>query len=937
MKVTIARKLFIGFAILLTLMIVLNVVSHRSLNKVRKSGDLILQHSQELNAVDRLRFILLEALTINDYFITGDMQKKEHFSELSRAVEKEIRDSEQLFYIKEEKEFIMRIKEQFGVINEKADEIMEFADFSKKEFVGERVNNIVAETDIAASIVVENVEDLYDFVKEELAQITKVAKRTELRATQLIIVTSIVAVIFGMIAMLILIHDIAKPIQRLTAATQDIAQGQFNQKINIKTNDEIEDLANSFNEMAQALSDAENEVMANNRQLKTINQALTASEQRTRTIINVALDAVIIMNHEGNILDWNPHAEKIFGWSRDEMIGQRLSEFIIPVRYRKMHQNGLKRFLETGEGAVFDKRIEIEALNREGKEFPVELAIAAIPTGAGHIFSAFINDITERKTFQENLKNEKELAFKLRKDAEKATRAKSEFLANMSHEIRTPMNSVVGFSELLQKTPLDEKQSGYLGAITSSGQLLVGIINDILDYSKIESGKITLESIDFNLKYLIKDVFNMIITRMKDHPFDTYIDIEKDVPIYLTGDPTRLRQIFLNLLGNAMKFTSEGSIGVLVQKEEGSTDQSPMLRFSVKDTGIGIPEDKVEDIFNSFTQADTSTTRKFGGTGLGLSISKSIIEIMGGEIWAESEEGEGTEFIFRIKFEKAKEITGKEIYPLKKYELTGRKILIVDDNEIARKIHATCCESMGIKIVSLEDSAQSALDRLNKLVEEDNLPELILCDLIMTDMDGYELAAKIRADERLKGIKMIAVTTDPKIGEANMAEEKGFDGYLPKPVILEDLAQVIQTVLGDKREEKTIVTRHMAEELSCKGIKVLVVENSPPNQMLMQAYFEELGCEGVYANNGQEAVDKLKAGEEYDLILMDMQMPVMGGIEATEIIRRDMTKDIPIIALTADIIGETRQKADMAGMNDFIAKPIDLEKLKEKIIQYGRS
>ncbi len=538
----------------------------------------------------------------------------------------------------------------------------------------------------------------------------------------------------------------------------------------------------------------------------------------------------------------------------------------------------------------------------------------------------------------DELRKERELAERLQKEAEGAAKAKASFLANMSHEIRTPMNAILGFSDLLKKTDLDNKQKGYLDTVTSSGDLLVGIINDILDFSKIESGKISLESIDFDLKTLISDVFAMIVTRMKDQPFDTYIEIDKAVPRFVKSDPTRLKQVLVNLLGNAIKFTKEGQIGVIVKPEKLDDLQKDelALRFIIKDSGIGIPKDKLSAVFNLFTQADESTTRKFGGTGLGLSISKSIVEAMGGRIWVESEMGKGSEFIFIVKLKEGQSTEDHEGEPTTHCELVDKKVFIVDDNEVSRKILNKCIETMGLKVFGIADSPQATLHKLDNLENERGIiPDLIICDIMMDGMNGYELIKKIQSNKKFESTKYIAVTSDINAYLSENEGERGFDDIIAKPVTMEKLIHAITTVvLGKQKDAENIAGD---EEISCKGIKVLVVEDTVANQMLIQAYFAELGCDGDYANNGQEGVDKLKASDEYDLILMDMQMPVMGGLEATKVIREEIKSDIPIVALTAAVMEEDRKKADDAGMDGFLAKPVDIVKLKECILKHGRN
>ncbi len=540
--------------------------------------------------------------------------------------------------------------------------------------------------------------------------------------------------------------------------------------------------------------------------------------------------------------------------------------------------------------------------------------------------------VIERERASEQLKNEKNIAVQLGKKALLSSEAKSTFLAGMSHEIRTPMNAILGFSDLLTRTELDETQFKYIQTIQSSGTLLMSIINDILDFSKFESGKMQLESINFNIEYLVHDVFKMVMERIANKPIDTFVDIAEDVPRYLLGDPTRLRQVFLNLLGNAIKFTSDGEIGVIIRRNNALVSEDNIgLLCIVKDTGIGVSEDKHRLIFESFSQADQSTTRNFGGTGLGLTICKSIVEAMGGRIRIESTANVGSKFIFEIILPKGKSLTESEIYPLSLDQIKNKKVAIVEDNDKNREILINYCEQIGMDVVFVAKSGESCLQKLDSMASICVFPDVLLTDMLMPGMDGYALIDKIRKNDNWKKLRFVAVSSDARVGITKEAQEKGFHGFLPKPIIRDELKNVIAVVLGDQREKKSIITRHSAEEMHCKGIKVLVAEDSFPNQELMKAYFKNLGCDGEFAENGAEAIEMIKKNS-YDLCFMDLQMPVMGGIEATLKIRKDISKELPIIALTANVMKEAYEKCLKAGMNDFLPKPVDMESLKKKIV-----
>jgi len=416
---------------------------------------------------------------------------------------------------------------------------------------------------------------------------------------------------------------------------------------------------------------------------------------------------------------------------------------------------------------------------------------------------------------------------------------------------------------------------------------------------------------------------------------ELYYDYDERVPTNFVGDPTRIRQIILNLLNNAIKFTEKGDIGVCVLPSAGkkpgvnSKNKHYSVQILVQDSGIGIPPEKQKLIFETFTQADSSTTRRYGGTGLGLAITKALVEKMGGSIWVESEVGEGSEFTFTLKLNESDPSAIADISPLNTDDLIGKDVFIVDDNEHARRLLRAFCKKAGLNIVAEAHTAIQGLEELEKIKE---MPDLILSDIMMPGMDGYEFARRVKSMNH-KRIKLIAVSSDARPGSAKEAKDAGFDAFITKPVTERGVINVIKTVLGDERPDGQIVTTHMAEELLGKKVKVLVAEDNPVNKKLIEILLQKLGYEGTIVSNGKEAVD-IALTEDFDICLMDIHMPIMSGIEATEEIRKKGNTTLPIVALTADVFKEGKERCLKAGMNDFLSRPVRPEKLEQKIAEW---
>lgn len=572
------------------------------------------------------------------------------------------------------------------------------------------------------------------------------------------------------------------------------------------------------------------------------------------------------------------------------------------------------------------KRISTAINDRQQTYFIVEIVIIVFTVFTVIVLLYSIS----RKMVQLTAKSQK-----LAVEALQASRAKSEFLANMSHEIRTPMNAMVGYGQLLANSALTQKQKNHLDMIISSGDLLLGIINNILDVSKFEAGKIVFEEIDFDLDHLCQDVFKMILPKIRNATINTYVRIDDDIPLHLKGDPTRLRQLLINLLGNAIKFTKAGEIGI----EINNNTQAPpepgraALLVQVKDTGIGIPEGKVAAIFKAFTQSDESTTRKYGGTGLGLTICKKIVKAMGGDIWVESEEGKGSNFMFSLNLPiiDSKPIAASGTLIVKR--MHGKRLIMVNDHDRTQKILGQCCKHLGIEVVQSFDRTRDALEALVSLAEKGQCPDLVLTDILMPYMSGFELAEKIRSHPLLTRLKIIAISSDIHIEESSEFQQCRFDGILQQPISKQDVLITLTSAFNKVRRNKPRPAPKPIPAQKCKGMRILVAEDNEVNQLLIRELLELQGIQVEIAGNGKEAVDMVKANG-YDLCLMDIHMPVMSGIEATRAIRREVSEDFPIIALSAAVMREDIEKGYEAGMNDYLHKPIEMDKLKKAIVKW---
>jgi two-component system sensor histidine kinase/response regulator len=657
------------------------------------------------------------------------------------------------------------------------------------------------------------------------------------------------------------------------------------------------------------------------------NVALEGSEQRYRRIVESTFDAFMAMDDTGMITDWSTQAELMFGWSRAEAIGKSVASIIRWEQDGEGAQHSLRDLLGM-ETSHLRERIEVTACHRDHHEFPVEAAISSLQLGANSLFTAFVHDVSKRKKEE----REKEEA---RAAAEEGSRAKGEFLANMSHEIRTPLNGVIGMTDLALETELTREQRDYLETVKLSADSLLGVINGILDFSKIEAGKVELEQADFELRECMEATLKTLALRADEKGLELLCDFAAEVPDMVKGDAGRLRQILVNLVGNAIKFTNKGEVALKVQpeREEGNR---VTLHFEVSDTGIGIAPDKLDSIFESFAQADTSTTREYGGTGLGLTISKRLIELMGGTIWIESVPGVGSHFHFTIQLDRSDFKPGEDNVMAPPEMLAGVRVLVIDDNRTNRRILEGLLRSWGME-PTVVSGAEDALAVLDGCREPSHSFRLIVTDMHMPKMDGFGLVEKIKQRGLPATATIMMLTSAGHRGDAARCQQLGIAAYLLKPVRKVELREAIAKLLGATGQipSSTMITRDSLKEERDPGqsLDILLAEDNIVNQKLAVRLLEKRGHKVMVAGNGREALAALDQ-RPYDLVLMDVQMPELGGIEATIMLREKekLTGSHQfIVAMTALVMKNDRERCLAAGMDGYLAKPIRPQELDEAL------
>jgi two-component system, sensor histidine kinase and response regulator len=762
-------------------------------------------------------------------------------------------------------------------------------------------------------------------VPREIYELGKTTRR------YLIILLSVIGLGFGAMILGFLQKLVFARLASLTDQVREVAPYTKGTRVALPGNDELTRLTTAINELLEAVETSQ----------RQRDDASREREQLMRSLFDATPMGILLVDvttHE--ITDLNQTAAALIGAPKEKILGRECHQYVCPSA--------------RGQCPITDLGVKVDHAERvlqteSGGSIPVLKTVVPITIqGQEHLLESFV-DISERKLAEERLaaanqeldSTNKELeraiehAQQLAKEAQVANMAKSEFLARMSHEIRTPMNAVIGFVDMLLDTHLDDEQVDYAITVKRSSEALLQLINDILDFSKIEAGHMDLESIDFDPELVCFDVCDLVRPRLKDKPVEILCRIADDLPARVTGDPGRFRQVLANLVGNAAKFTETGEIELALGVEEEQEDRVK-LHATVRDTGIGIPAEHIEAIFDAFQQADSFVGRKYGGTGLGLAICKQVSGLMQGDVRVQSTPCNGSTFHFTAWLGKRGDGVGKR-KELGSAPLGGSKVLIVDDNETNLDILKHVLRLAGMRVVALNRGSAVVEELRNAHGASDPFKAAVI-DIRMLDVNGFQVAAAVRSMESpVAAIPLLAYSSSVERGAAR-SREAGFDGFLVKPAPREKLVGMLARLLGEKTDSAVatvpggIMTQYSLREDAKQAVRILLVEDNRTNLKLANLVLTKAGYHVETSMDGLQAVDAYSARpDDFDLVLMDVQMPKMDGLSATRAIRARGFSKVPIVAMTANAMKGDREKCLEAGMNDYIPKPIRRENVFEVI------
>jgi len=672
---------------------------------------------------------------------------------------------------------------------------------------------------------------------------------------------------------------------------------------------------------------------------REITKELLSAKSHFEVILGSMSEGIMEITSEARIVYANPAAIAIIGKPEERLLTSGLMDLFSGTA--KQRVKDILTALPKGPQRISDDA----PLRLKGKQLTIDLLPLQNEDNKALVM---LKDVTDRKRMEAQLLQSMEHAKQMAVEANAANAAKSSFLATMSHEIRTPMNAVIGFTDMLLETEISEEQISFAKTIKQGGEMLLSLINDILDFSKVEAGQLSLESIDFDPEMTVFSICDLIRPQVAEKPIKILCRIGDEVPGYINGDPGRFRQVLLNLMGNAAKFTDSGEIELYLDIDKENKDRVK-LHTRVRDTGTAIPKDKLETIFEAFEQADGSTTRRYGGTGLGLSICRRIAMLMGGDVWAESQPEKGNTFHFTASLGKSRAKPDRKPFQI---SLSGKKVLIVDDNQTNLDILTHMLEPEGIRVVHLMDG-EEVLPEIKRALKEKDPFDLCMLDIEIQGMSGYAVAKSIRKQKAVSYLSILAFAF-PTGKRAQKCLEAGFDGFLPTPIQREKLLEMIERLMQDKSEVGAkkkkgkggrIVTQYSIREEKKHSVSILLAEDNPASQRLARLMLTKSGYQVETADNGKEAVEKyIKDPIRFDLIFLDIQMPEMDGYAAARAIRKwergneDKEKEgararrrgarpnrIPIVAVTASAMAGDREKCFKAGMDDYMPKPIKRE------------
>ncbi len=918
----IVYRLALGYLLAISFIVVLGVIGNHTNKEIGgKFAEVAEQTVPLMESLDQVRFAGLRIVSSTSEFVLILSEQKLYGKGPDREEEELVQQGRELYlrsleatdrlfsnYYPGKKELLIPIRSHGDDLLRASTELIELKKYGKG---GQALLEKKEEFEKAEENFLRDIENTIAEFTKQLAGSEAEVEGAIRSAGRLDFYLALIAIAASLLLAAVICHSIRRNINNLQQAAVQIGKGHLDARAEVKSRDELGMLASAFNRMASTILERTSE--------------LKASEQRFRSLTACSPSGIFQTDAAGQCTYTNMRWSEITGLNEEESLGKEWKRALHLEDLEALQQEMAAAAREDGE---FSREVRIHSTEEEARW--VRLSGRALVTEGGS-FTGFVctmRDITARIHTEQALVRAKEAA-------EEANRAKSEFLANMSHEIRTPMNAIVGMTELALDTELSSTQREYLTTVKTASDALLTVIDEVLDFSKIEAGKLELDRVDFDLREMLEEAIRTLSLRAHEKGLELNDRISPSVPEFLTGDPDRLRQILLNLAGNAIKFTAQGEIFVNVEAES-QTDEEVCLHFTVKDTGIGIPAEKQKLIFEAFAQADSSTTRHYGGTGLGLAIALRLVALMGGELWLESQPGQGSTFHFTARFG-WKKTPALQSAPLQTVNLIDLPVLVVDDNATNRRILEEILSKWAMNPTSVE-SGPLALDALDAARQAGRPFPLLILDVHMPGMDGFEVAERIRKDAAFSGATIMMLSSATRPGDIGRCRELGIAAYLTKPVRRGELLETILGILGNQtaNSDQVRIPKHRSVNERRSGIRILLAEDNPVNQMVALRLLEKQGHRVLVTGNGREALLALEktAFRGFDLVLMDVQMPEMDGLEATAAIRereQGTGSHVPIVAMTAHAMKGDRERCLAAGMDDYIAKPIRSQQLLEII------